>query len=51
MKYHHRTGLKKRWSFGRLFTLLAIIGWSMLLLVLADTILFNGQGLMKVLMR
>lgn len=50
MKYHYRRGIKKRWSFGKVFDLLAILGWIALILLLADTILFNGQGLMKVLL-
>lgn len=38
-----------RWSFGRVFTMLAVIGWVIFITLMADTILFNGKGLIELL--
>lgn len=46
MKYHYKTGIKKRWSFG---SCLAVVGWTLLLLLIIDSLLFNNQLLTKAL--
>lgn len=51
MKYHYLTGVQKRWSFERLFNLLAIAGWIALTVLIIGTMVFNGQLTTKVLMR
>lgn len=51
MKYHYQKGMQVGWSLGKCLDGVAIAGWLLLLTMIIDTMLFNGQLLTKVLMR
>jgi hypothetical protein len=51
MKYHYRKGVQVGWSLGKCIDGIAIAGWLLLLAMIIDTMLLDGQLLTKVLMR
>ena len=50
MKYHYRRGVVG-WSLAKVFDLLAIAGWILLIVLIIDTMILNGELTTKVLMR
>lgn len=51
MKYHYQKGVHVGWSLRWCLDGVAIAGWLLLLIMIIDTMLLNGQLLTKVLMR